>query len=356
MNAQGSTPPNLPLPPNKEGKPLGAGGPKDSGASEGNIKREIPIVPQASQVRGGSSTMPSGKQQSVAAPEEDIANKVPGGGLDAPDPFMGGQGAGQSKGAKPVVNGGGDVILKEDGGRPPVTGGISAPSVGVSLGGSRGSAQGGGSSDATPIPPVAFREPEPPRRGRRKVTLIIGGIVVLLLLAVIGFVAARFVLMKFRPEEAMQVVDEEVVQEEEIDLGGDGDSMLLEEEQIGDIPVVEVVGEPSISPEETTKSETGILDLDQDGLTAAEEKFYGTDANKSDTDEDGYNDGDEVRAGYDPLGPGKLDSDNDGFPDPDEKEFGTDPFNPDTDGDGYSDGDEIQNGYNPLIPSPGDKL
>lgn len=97
-------------------------------------------------------------------------------------------------------------------------------------------------------------------------------------------------------------------------------------------------------------------DPDNDGLTNAEERFYGTDPQKSDTDNDGYKDGEEVRSGYNPLGPGKLDTDNDGFPDPDERKFGSDPLNPDTDGDGYSDGDEIKNGHNPLIPAPNDSL
>ncbi len=99
-----------------------------------------------------------------------------------------------------------------------------------------------------------------------------------------------------------------------------------------------------------------IDDSDQDGLTNAEERFYGTDPNRADSDGDGYLDSEEVRNGYNPLGEGKLDSDNDGFPDPDERKFGTDPFNPDTDGDGYSDGAEISAGYNPLIVSPNDKL
>lgn len=45
------------------------------------------------------------------------------------------------------------------------------------------------------------------------------------------------------------------------------------------------------------------LDSDQDGLSNAEEKIYGTDPNKNDTDGDGYTDGAEVKSGYDPLKP-----------------------------------------------------
>ncbi len=46
------------------------------------------------------------------------------------------------------------------------------------------------------------------------------------------------------------------------------------------------------------------LDSDNDGLSDAEEAFWGTDKNNPDTDRDGYKDGEEVRKGYDPLVPG----------------------------------------------------
>lgn len=51
-----------------------------------------------------------------------------------------------------------------------------------------------------------------------------------------------------------------------------------------------------------------------------------------------------------------LDSDQDGLTNAEEKLYGTDPYNPDTDGDGYSDGAEVKAGYDPLKPAPGDKL
>lgn len=51
-----------------------------------------------------------------------------------------------------------------------------------------------------------------------------------------------------------------------------------------------------------------------------------------------------------------LDSDQDGLSDAEEKAYGTDPFNPDSDGDSYSDGVEVEGGYNPLKPAPGDRL
>jgi len=48
------------------------------------------------------------------------------------------------------------------------------------------------------------------------------------------------------------------------------------------------------------------LDSDQDGLTDQEEQALGTDPHNPDTDGDGYLDGAEVKAGYNPLGAGKL--------------------------------------------------
>lgn len=44
-------------------------------------------------------------------------------------------------------------------------------------------------------------------------------------------------------------------------------------------------------------------DSDGDGLTDAQEEFYGTDPNKADTDGDGYSDYEEVNSGTDPLDP-----------------------------------------------------
>ncbi len=47
-------------------------------------------------------------------------------------------------------------------------------------------------------------------------------------------------------------------------------------------------------------------DADQDGLSSVEEEKYGTDPAKADTDGDGYVDGEEVRAGFNPNGSGRL--------------------------------------------------
>lgn len=72
-----------------------------------------------------------------------------------------------------------------------------------------------------------------------------------------------------------------------------------------------------------------------------------------------------------PTGPGSLtqaqpggqnvvnptgDDDADGLTNSDESLWGTDTKNPDTDADGYFDGEEVKANYNPTIPSPNDKL
>jgi hypothetical protein len=77
---------------------------------------------------------------------------------------------------------------------------------------------------------------------------------------------------------------------------------------------------------------TGI-DSDNDGLTDNEEAISGTSPNNPDTDGDGLTDREEVNV------------------------YKTNPLKPDTDGDGYLDGAEVKAGYNPngpgkLLPTP----
>lgn len=66
-------------------------------------------------------------------------------------------------------------------------------------------------------------------------------------------------------------------------------------------------------------------DFDQDGLTARDERVYGTDPNNWDTDGDGLGDGHEIQLGTDPL---KPDTDGDGFTDYEEVVAETDPLSP----------------------------
>ena len=116
------------------------------------------------------------------------------------------------------------------------------------------------------------------------------------------------------------------------------------------------------------------LDPDQDGLNNLGEFKNNTDPYNPDTDQDGYKDGEEIKAGYNPNGEGKLDTDQDKMPDWWESKYGLDPndkddadldpdndglnnlqefkykthpLNSDTDKDGVSDGKEISSGKNP---------
>lgn len=65
------------------------------------------------------------------------------------------------------------------------------------------------------------------------------------------------------------------------------------------------------------------IDTDRDGLDDDEEKLYGTNLDRVDTDLDGLTDRDEVKV------------------------FKTDPNNPDSDGDTFLDGNEVRAGYDP---------
>ena len=49
-----------------------------------------------------------------------------------------------------------------------------------------------------------------------------------------------------------------------------------------------------------------VEDTDEDGLYTIWEKMFGTDPNKSDSDGDGYKDGEEIRNSYNPKGEGRL--------------------------------------------------
>ena len=241
------------------------------------------------------------------------------GGQDIPDPFATeGLSANQPLDAAPVEAADSELSPASS---------VSSSGITPSSQPSSSSADGG-----LPIAPPAFQQPTPRKRGRRWIILIVGGLIVVLLLGAIGVVVARL----FSADSAPGTPGVSPIVS--------GGPLLTTSPIVG--------GSPAPSP----TANTALDDPDEDGLTNAEEEFYGTDPDNADTDGDGFSDSEEVRAGFDPLGEGKLDTDNDGFPDPDEREFGTDPFNPGTDGDGFSDGEEIENGFNPLIPSPDDKL
>lgn len=103
-------------------------------------------------------------------------------------------------------------------------------------------------------------------------------------------------------------------------------------------------------------------DTDGDRLTDAAERYFKTNVNNSDTDNDGLSDYDEVAImGTNPLlfdtdgngvGDGDEDFDSDGLRNAEELSptLNTNPFTPDTDEDGLDDGEEVRIGTNPLNP------
>ena len=87
-------------------------------------------------------------------------------------------------------------------------------------------------------------------------------------------------------------------------------------------------------------AQTGAGDFDQDGLTNAEELALGTNPASVDSDNDGLNDGLEVKTLK--TDPTKRDTDGDFLSDGDEvNRYHTDPTKRDTDGDGSSDFEEV---------------
>ncbi|MBQ8612857.1 MAG: cellulose binding domain-containing protein, partial [Ruminiclostridium sp.] len=109
--------------------------------------------------------------------------------------------------------------------------------------------------------------------------------------------------------------------------------------------------------EESIGTDTTKSDTDDDGLTDYEELYFTntdplvynsvneelSDA-EADCDEDGISNKTEIQNGTNPLLP---DTDYDSINDGEEAELGTDPTNSDTDGDGISDGDELILNLNP---------
>jgi hypothetical protein len=94
----------------------------------------------------------------------------------------------------------------------------------------------------------------------------------------------------------------------------------------------------------TTPYAASFKDTDGDGLTDADEAYYGTNPTKRDSDSDFLRDGDELFVyGTNPLA---FDTDGDGVGDHQEIRQGTNPLAPDSDGDGVSDHCD----YEPLIP------
>ncbi len=72
-------------------------------------------------------------------------------------------------------------------------------------------------------------------------------------------------------------------------------------------PRAEPVPEPQpIVPAAPESRATTVFDEDADGLSDDQERVYGTDLTEPDTDGDGFKDADEIKNGYNPLGPGRC--------------------------------------------------
>ncbi|MFC1640940.1 hypothetical protein ACFL2D_02740 [Patescibacteria group bacterium] len=113
--------------------------------------------------------------------------------------------------------------------------------------------------------------------------------------------------------------------------------------------------------EDEAEQTPAFQDYDNDGLNNYSEAQAGTNMNSQDTDGDGFTDQEEVANGFDPLTPQSAqleveevadpfqeDSDQDGLSDAVEKSYGTNRFEADSDGDGYTDSEEIASGNDPL--------
>jgi len=87
--------------------------------------------------------------------------------------------------------------------------------------------------------------------------------------------------------------------------------LIVEEEPISiSTPLnavsVEQLEEEMMQQAEERMMEMYSVDMDEDGLSDFNEDIYGTDPTNSDTDGDGYLDGEEVNNGYNPLGEGTF--------------------------------------------------
>jgi hypothetical protein len=82
----------------------------------------------------------------------------------------------------------------------------------------------------------------------------------------------------------------------------------IREDLAGTTTVISEIAATS-SPIATTTAEIVIItavDTDGDGLYDSEEKIFGTKSDMRDTDEDGYDDGAEIKNGFNPAGTGKF--------------------------------------------------
>ncbi|MFA6474648.1 MAG: hypothetical protein WCV88_00420 [Patescibacteria group bacterium] len=89
-------------------------------------------------------------------------------------------------------------------------------------------------------------------------------------------------------------------------LIGGGIWLYIELDPFQEIPSVTPVNNTNNTNNSNSSIPLQELDTDKDGLRDIDEKRYGTDPLKADTDGDGFTDKEEIDNGYNPNGPGRL--------------------------------------------------
>lgn len=166
------------------------------------------------------------------------------------------------------------------------------------------------SPSASALPPKETVSLETPRQGMKRLMFILGIVVGV---AIVGG-GSWFLISK--------VLDKKPAATEE------KSGMPVPEETV--TPTTEAIVAPpppaeSVFPEPSPPPPAP-LDTDGDGLSDADEQSLGTNVNLIDSDNDGLTDFEEINA------------------------YKTNPLNPDSDGDKYLDGQEVRSGYDPNGP------
>lgn len=133
-----------------------------------------------------------------------------------------------------------------------------------------------------------------PQPNRQKTVIIAGSIAVVVVgLMVVGVIAYRSMVIDEGITSALD--QEQPLEEEEISAPFPAPT----ESPSAPVPRPTATGLPDLN---------GLPDTDKDGLNDGEEKVYGTDLMKEDTDGDGFSDYDEVHGGLlaDPLDSSKM--------------------------------------------------
>lgn len=125
-------------------------------------------------------------------------------------------------------------------------------------------------------------------------------VLVLLLVGVIIVMIMRFDIFSKEEVIVVPVIDEV---NEDLDI----ENEIITTQDSLEFPLDSDADGLTDEEETTLRTNVNKYDTDSDGLSDYEEvKLYNTDPTDSDSDDDGYIDGEELKAGYNPLGSGKL--------------------------------------------------